>query len=99
MESPLRAINSAVAAVQKITEPRSALRRGFEKTKKNVVTGNGLPLVSTKKTTAATTAASSQHLKVGNCAAKLLPRASKAAQRFCIPLQLELSSCSASKML
>ena len=48
MESPLRAINSAVAAVQKITEPRSALRRGFEKTK-NVVTGNGLPLVSTKK--------------------------------------------------
>ena len=98
MESPLRAINSAVAAVQKITEPRSALRRGFEKTK-NVVTGNGLPLVSKKKTTAATTAASSQHLKVGNCAAKLLPRASKAAQRFCIPLQLELSSCSASKML
>ena len=48
MKSPLRAINSAVAAVQKITEPRSALRRSFEKTK-NVVTGNGLPLVSTKK--------------------------------------------------
>ena len=40
-----------------------------------------------------------QLLKVGNCAAKLLPRASKAAQRFCIPLQLELSCCLASKML
>ena len=45
------------------------------------------------------TAATSQLLKVGNCAAKLLPRASKAAQRFCIPLQLELSCCLASKML
>ena len=33
------------------------------------------------------TAATSQHLTVGNCAVKLLPRASKAAQRFCIPLQ------------
>ena len=94
----MTAINSAFAAVQEIPESRSVLQSGFEKTK-NVVTGNGLPLVSTKKTTAATTAASSQHLKVGNCAAKLLPRASKAAQRFCIPLQLELSSCSASKML
>ena len=41
-------INSAVAAVQKIPESRSALQSGFEKTK-NVVTGNGLPLVSTKK--------------------------------------------------
>ena len=40
-----------------------------------------------------------QHLKVGNCTAKLLPRASKAAQHFCIPLQLELSCCLASKML
>ena len=45
------------------------------------------------------TAATSQLLKVGNCAAKPLPRASKAAQRFCIPLQLELSCCFASKML
>ena len=45
------------------------------------------------------TAAPSQHLKVGNCTAKLLPRASKAAQPFCIPLQLELSCCLASKML
>ena len=45
------------------------------------------------------TAATSQLLKVGNCAAKLLPRASKAAQRFCIPLQLELSCCLASKTL
>ena len=44
-------------------------------------------------------AATSQHLKVGNCAAKLLPRVSKAAQRFCIPLQLELSCCLASKVL
>ena len=44
------------------------------------------------------TAATSQHFKVGNCAAKLLPRASKAAQRFCIPLQLELSCYLASKM-
>ena len=48
MESPLTAINSAVAAVQKIPESQSALQSGFEKTK-NVVTGNGLPLVSTKK--------------------------------------------------
>ena len=44
-------------------------------------------------------AATSQHLKVGNCTGKLLPRASKAAQHFCIPLQLELSCCLASKML
>ena len=42
------------------------------------------------------TAATSQLLKVGNSAAKPLPRASEAAQRFCIPLQLELSC---SKML
>ena len=48
MESPLTAIDSAFAAVQKIPESRSALQSGFEKTK-NVVTGNGLPLVSTKK--------------------------------------------------
>ena len=49
MESPLTAINSDVAAVQKIPESPSALQSGFEKTK-NVVTGNGrLPLVSTKK--------------------------------------------------
>ena len=51
MESPLTAINSAVAAVQKIPESRCAakwMQSGFEKTK-NVVTGNGLPLVSTKK--------------------------------------------------
>ena len=48
VESPLTAINSAFAAVQKIPESRSALQSGFEKTK-NVVTGNGLPLVSTKK--------------------------------------------------
>ena len=41
-------INSAVAAVQKIPESQSALQSGFEKTK-NVVDGNGLPLVSTKK--------------------------------------------------
>ena len=53
MESPLTAINSAVAAVQKIPESRSALQSGCKvasnfKTK-NVVPGNGLPLVSTKK--------------------------------------------------
>ena len=48
VESPLTAMNSAVEAVQKIPESRSALQSGFEKTK-NVVTGNGLPLVSTKK--------------------------------------------------
>ena len=48
MESPLTAIDSPFAAVQKIPESRSALQSGFEKTK-NVVTGNGLPLVSTKK--------------------------------------------------
>ena len=52
-ESPLTAINSAVAAVQKIPESRSALQSGCKvasnfKTK-NVVPGNGLPLVSTKK--------------------------------------------------
>ena len=44
----MTAINSAFAVVQKIPESRSALQSGFEKTK-NVVTGNGLPLVSTKK--------------------------------------------------
>ena len=44
----MKAINSAVAAVQKIPESRSALQSGFEKTK-NVVASNGLPLVSTKK--------------------------------------------------
>ena len=44
----MTAINSAFAAVQKIPESRSAPQSGFEKTK-NVVTGNGLPLVSTKK--------------------------------------------------
>ena len=44
----MTAINSAVAAVQKIRESRSMLQSGFEKTK-NVVTGNGLALVSTKK--------------------------------------------------
>ena len=48
VESPLTAINSAFAAVQKIPESQSELQSGFEKTK-NVVTGNGLPLVSTKK--------------------------------------------------
>ena len=44
----MTAINSAFAAVQKIPESRSALQSGFEKTK-NVITRNGLPLVSTKK--------------------------------------------------
>ena len=44
-------------------------------------------------------AATLQHLKVSNGAAKLLPRASNAAQPFCIPLQLELSCCLASKVL
>ena len=48
VESPLTAINNTFAAVQRIPESRSALQSGFEKTK-NVVTGNGLPLVSTKK--------------------------------------------------
>ena len=48
MESPSTAINSAFAAVQKTPESQSALQSGFEKTK-NVVTGNGLPLASTKK--------------------------------------------------
>ena len=48
VESPLTAINSAFAAVQKNPESRSSLQSGFEKTK-NVVTGNGLSLVSTKK--------------------------------------------------
>ena len=48
LESPLTAINSAFAAGQKIPESRSALQSGFEKTT-NVVTGNGLSLVSTKK--------------------------------------------------
>ena len=33
LESPLTAINSAFAAVQKIPESRSALQSGFEKTK------------------------------------------------------------------
>ena len=47
-ESALTAINSAVAAVQKIPKSRYVLQSGFEKTK-NVVTGNGLPLVSTEK--------------------------------------------------
>ena len=52
-ESPLTAINSAVEAVQKIPESRSALQSGCKvasnfKTK-NVVPGNVLPLVSTKK--------------------------------------------------
>ena len=49
-ESPLTAINSAVAAVQKIPESRSALQSGCKvasnfKTK-NVVPGNVLPLVN-----------------------------------------------------
>ena len=44
----MTAINSAFPAVQKSPESRSALRSGFEKTK-NIVTRNGLPLVSTKK--------------------------------------------------
>ena len=48
VESPLTAINSTFAAVQKIPESRPALQSGFEKTK-NVVTGNRLPLVCTKK--------------------------------------------------
>ena len=48
VESPLTAIKSAFAAVQKIPESRSVLQSGFEKTK-NVITRNGLPLVSTKK--------------------------------------------------
>ena len=48
VESLLTAINSAVSVVQKIPESRSALQSGFEKSK-NVVTGNGPPLVSTKK--------------------------------------------------
>ena len=43
----MTAINSAVAVVQKIPESRSALQSGFKKTK-NVVTRNGLPLISTK---------------------------------------------------
>ena len=45
------------------------------------------------------TAVTSQLLKDGNCAAKPLPRASKGAQCFCIPLQLELSCHLASKTL
>ena len=51
VQSPLTAIDSAFAAVQKIPESRSTLQSGFEKTKnvQNVVTGNGLPLVTTKK--------------------------------------------------
>ena len=44
----MTAINSVVAAVRKIPKSRSELQNGFEKTK-NVVTGNGLLLVSTKK--------------------------------------------------
>ena len=48
MESPMTVINSAVVAEQNIRESRSALQSGFEKTK-NVATGNGLALVSTKK--------------------------------------------------
>ena len=44
----MNAIDSAFAVVQKKPESRSTLQSGFEKTK-NVVTGNGLPLVSTKK--------------------------------------------------
>ena len=48
VESSLVAINSTVAAVQKIPESRSVLQSGFEKTK-NVVTGNGLALISTIK--------------------------------------------------
>ena len=44
----MTAINSAVAAVQKIRESRSMLQSGFEKTK-NVVTGNNLALVSPKR--------------------------------------------------
>ena len=44
----MTAINGAVSVVQKIPESRSALQSGFEKSK-NVVTGNGPPLVSTKQ--------------------------------------------------
>ena len=47
----MTALNSTLAAVQKIPESQSALQSGFKKTK-NVVTGNGLALVSTKKTNA-----------------------------------------------
>ena len=48
VESLLTAINGAVSVVQKIPESRSALQSGFEKSK-NVVTGNGPPLVSTRQ--------------------------------------------------
>ena len=53
VESPLTAINSALAAVQKIPESRSALQSGCKVALKRqrmlLCTGNGLPLVSTKK--------------------------------------------------
>ena len=51
VESPLTAINSAFAAVQKIPESRSALQSGCKVASKRQVifTGNALPLVSTKK--------------------------------------------------
>ena len=53
VESPLTAINRAFAAVQKIPESPSALQSGCKVASKrqikNVVTGNGLTLVSAKK--------------------------------------------------
>ena len=64
-----------------------------------LLTLKNVALSDRPKLNCSVTAATSQHFKVGNCAAKLLPRASKAAQRFCIPLQLELSCYLASKML
>ena len=64
-----------------------------------LLTLKNVALSDRPKLNCSVTAATSQHFKVGNCAAKLLPRASKAAQRFCIPLQLELSCYLASTML
>ena len=53
MESPLTAINSAFAAVQKIPESRSALQSGCKVALKRqrmlLPVLNGLPLVITKK--------------------------------------------------
>ena len=46
MESPLTAINSAVAAVQKIPESRLRCKVASNFKTKNVVPGNVLPLVN-----------------------------------------------------
>ena len=64
-----------------------------------LLTLKNVALSDRPKLNCSVTAATSQHFKVANCAAKQLPRASKAAQRFCIPLQVELSCYLASKML